>query len=177
MDSIFAVIDAQFFKLNNKNIIREFAIVGENVSMCYEFDSDICRKNMSYKCRRTNKYIQKYLTGLTFRPRAASCGVVLLKQDEFVLLLEAFQKQLATKEKNCFGVKNHFLCEILSANGIPCIDLNLTECPNTCSLFKEQWLCAFHTEYLENRRNFRCAFRKVLGLYKWINLERVQALF
>ena len=152
-DRVCCVIDAQFFMVNGKSLMRELSIVTHDKILCIQVDTKI--KRMNPRDWKTNWFIQKFITGLSFRP--VQCYTTQ-KQARQILRQEYYASIRSGRNLVC--IKNPQLGDMLHDMRIPyfCIDQYLA---------MEAWLCSFHTH--ERKKSQRCALKKACDMFRELN--------
>jgi len=166
MDSIIATVDAQGFTRNGYWYIRELAIEHNGNITSFDVRNQLRYEHMTSADRKTNKFIEKHLTGLTLNPGKQSTSKTCKEVGDYLRNLYKIERN---ETKKYFLVNNHHLeYELDKRLGIETTKLNAPSLKVLTERYN--WIndCDRHTQ----KKNGVCADLKVRLLAKWLEDQK-----
>ena len=187
MNEICAIIDVQGFNLEEKFVVREFAICSDVLTQTQELNPNKHWKNYSPKDQEIIKHCTKFVHGLYYCPFNDMEYAFLPHSDNIGSIIKTYYEMIATPEKAKLGFKNQFLRKILAEQNIPSIDLDnpIYEIPSIKiieQIFGNNYHCGIHNKRPLRDPDtgkiipFRCAYRKVSNLWRFLKNKQLEEM-
>lgn len=164
-NQIFCVMDIQGFSVEGKFYPRELSIVNNDLNITWNVDPEL---EVTENNRISIGYHVRDIHGLSVKP---DYGPVMIKSSTLAVVLKILSSILFTEEKPYIAVKNQQLAAILRNEGLQFVNLEKGNCvpPAISDLEKDNipWMCILHSNPVPRMK--RCALRKSVSIWKWLN--------
>ena len=176
LQTICAIIDTQGFIKDGNFVARELAISLEGRSYKFDLLTGLNSFEMTEKDKKTNEIVRKYI-GMDYERTIGNENQTMLKSENLLYSLKDLHSVISTKEKPNFGVKQHFLKDLMLHAGITFVNLDdeRLNCPSLGELlkrFSNVKICHTHghSRIGTNFGNgpFRCSLQKVKIIKYWV---------
>ena len=176
---ICAVIDVQGFFVQKKFYPREISIVNNEHKICFEIVPDI---NVDTKLDyfKYFKFQQHQLHGIPLEKVLDDKTKKVFHASQMKKIVEEIYFRVRTEERKLFGVKNQQVANLLKEFEIPYFNFESEEvggeiCPplSIFDKFKSSKYCLLHAtlKCKFNENIHRCALRKALLIWDWLNCK------
>ena len=175
IENFLAVFDMQGFFVDNTFYPREFAVVNNDIKICFEIDCSISN-DVKLQSFRQFSYQQHNIHGISLERVIKKNRKVIKIENLKNIIKEIYDEISKENNKNIILIKNQQLAKLLDDYEIPYYNLEYNMIANegcpTLEMFDKMFgrnnsYCLLHC-LLRKSKHVRCSLRKSANIWNWL---------